>query len=215
MATSFIKSFMEAVNPAAANATKRTQNPQDPTIEGMKQPEMASNALLDVTSKEALEEWPMRPEIIVIPQTQISQMDDVNVLEIPADEVAPEDLPEQVIVHRCIPVESVEESSIDPDPILTTIDETGPGVDDITGDAKLFKESATEYQLAYQFLDKKYSEQAVLVLEASEALKASQSHVEELQKEMDALKQNCESDIQLAVGGAVLQYEQRLTSEQS
>ena len=91
----------------------------------------------------------------------------------------------------------------------------GPGVDDITGDAKLFQEAATEYQLAYQSLDKKYSEQAVLVHEASEALKASQSHVEELQKEMEALRQNHESDIQLAVGGAVLQYEQRLTSEQS
>ena len=125
----------------------------------------------------------------------MSQMDDVNVLEIPADEVAPEDLPEWVIVHRRIPVESDEESSIDTDPVLTTIDETGPGVDDITGDAKLFQEAATEYQLAYQSLDKKYSEQAVLVLKASEALKASQSHVEELQKEMDALKQNCESDI--------------------
>ena len=95
------------------------------------------------------------------------------------------------------------------------IDETGPGVDDITGDAKLFQEAATEYQLAYQSLDKKYSEQAVLVLEASEALKASQSHVEELQKEMDALKQNCDSNIQLSVGGTVLQYEQHLSSEHS
>ena len=98
---------------------------------------------------------------------------------------------------------------------MTTIDETGPGIDDITGDAKLFQEAATEYQLAYQSLDKKYSEQAFLVHEASEALKASQSHVEELQKEMNALKQNRESDIQLAVRGVVLQYEQRLTSEQS
>ena len=44
MATSFIKSFMEAVNPATAKATKRAQNPQDPTIEGMKRPETASNA---------------------------------------------------------------------------------------------------------------------------------------------------------------------------
>ena len=96
-----------------------------------------------------------------------------------------------------------------------TIDETGSGAADIVGDAKLFQEAATEYQLAYQSLDKKYSEQAVLVHEASEALKASQSHVEELQKEMDALKQNRESDIHLAVGGVVLQYEQRLTSEQS
>ena len=39
--------------------------------------------------------------------------------------------------------------------------------------------------------------------------------MEELQREMDALKQNRDSDIQLAVGGTVLQYEQCLTSEQS
>ena len=89
MATSFIKSFMETVNPATARAAKRTQNPQDPMTEGTKRPEAASNALLDVTSKEALEEWPVGLEIIVIPQTQMSQMDDVNVLEIPADEAAP------------------------------------------------------------------------------------------------------------------------------
>ena len=204
---------MEAVNPAAAKAAKKMQNPQDPRVERTKQPEAASNALLDATSKEALEE---RPEIIVIPQTeQVPEMDDVNVLEIPAEDVSPEDLLERIVIHRCIPVESDEESSIDPDPILTTLDEMGPGVDDITGDAKLFQEAATEYQLAYQSLDKKYSEQAVLVLEASEALKASQSHVEELQKEMEALKQNRDSDIQLAVGGTVLQYKQHLLSEQS
>ena len=157
------------------------QNPQDPRIERTKRPEAASNALLDVTSKEALEEWPAGPEIIVIPQTeQMSQMDDVDIVEIPADEVAPKDLPEQVIIRRRIPVESDEESGTDPDPILTTIDETGSGVGDIVDDAKLFQETATEYQLAYQSLDKKYSEQAVLVHEASEALKASESLVAEL-----------------------------------
>ena len=163
-----------------------------------------------------LESRSSRPEIIVVPQAeQVSQMDDVNILEIPAKEVPPEDLPEQIIIRRHIPVESDEESSTDPDPILTTIDEMGSGAGDIVGDAKLFQEAATEYQLAYQSLDKKYSEQAVLVQEASEALKASESCVAELQKEMDALKQNRDSDIQLAVRGVVLQYEQHLSSEQS
>ena len=78
-----------------------------------------------------------------------------------------------------------------------------------------FQDAATEYQLAYQSLDKKYSEQAVLVHEASEALKASESHAKELQKELDALKKNRDSDIQMAVGGVVLQYEERLLTEQS
>ena len=64
-------------------------------------------------------------------------------------------------------------------------------------------------------LDKKYSEQAVLVHEASEALKVSESCTKELQKELDALKKNGESDIQMAVGGAVLQYKELLSTEQS
>ena len=98
---------------------------------------------------------------------------------------------------------------------MTTIDETGSGTGDITDDAKLFQDAATEYQLAYQSLDKKYSEQAVLVHEASEALKASEDRTKELQKELDALKKNRKSDIELAVGGAVLQYEELLSSEQS
>ena len=212
MATSFLKSFMEAVNPVAGKAAQKAHDSQGRKAERKMQPEAETNVLLS----EALKDRSTRPEIIVVPQTeQVPQMDDVNVVEIPVEEVSPEDLPERIIVCQCIPVESDEESSTDPDPILTTIDETGSGTSDIVGDAKLFQEAATEYQLAYQSLDKKYSEQAVLVHKASEALKASQSHVEELQKEMDALKQNCESDIQLAVGGVVLQYEQRLTSEQS
>ena len=55
----------------------------------------------------------------------------------------------------------------------------------------------------------------MLVHEASEALKVSESHTKELQKELDALKKNRESDIQMAVGGAVLQYEELLSTEQS
>ena len=74
---------------------------------------------------------------------------------------------------------------------------------------------ATEYQLTYQSLDEKYTHQAVLVKEASEALKTSESHVAELQEEVMALKQTCETDIQQAVGQAVSQYEQRLSMEQS
>ena len=215
MATSFIKSLIEAVNPAAAKATKRAQDPQNPRVERTRRPQVASNALLDVTSKEALEERPTGPEVVVIPLTeQLGPMDDIDTVEIPVDQVAPEDLPQCVLIHRCVPIESDEESITDPE-ILTTIDETGSGGGDIADDAKLFQDAATEYQLAYQSLDKKYSEQAVLVHEASEALKASESREKELQKELDALKKNCDSDIQMAVGGAVLQYKQHLSTEQS
>ena len=72
------------------------QNPQDPRVERTKWPEAASNALLDATSKEALEKW---PEIIVIPKTeQMPQIDNLNVLEIPAEDVSPKDLPEQIVI---------------------------------------------------------------------------------------------------------------------
>ena len=64
----------------------------------------------------------------------------------------------------------------------------------------------TEYQLTYQSLDEKYTHQAILVKEESEALKASESHVAELQEEVMTLKQTCETDIQQAVGQAVSQY---------
>ena len=53
----------------------------------------------------------------------------------------------------------------------------------------------TELQQAYQSLDEKYTHQSVLVKEASEALKASESHVAELQGELKALHQNCNKDI--------------------
>ena len=116
MATSFIKSFMKAVNPAAARAAKKSQDPQDPRVERMRQPQVASNALLDATSMEALEERPTGPEIVVIPQTeQMELMDDVDTVEIPADEVAPEDLPQRVVIRRHVPIESDEESTFNPD----------------------------------------------------------------------------------------------------
>ena len=144
MATSFIKSFMEAVNLAAAKAAKRAQDPRDTRVEKPRQPQAASNALLDATSTEALEERPTGPEIVVIPPTeQMGPMDDIDTVEIPADQVAPEDLPQCVIVHRRVPIKSDEESIIDPD-ILTTIDETGSGTGNIVDDAKLFQDTAAE-----------------------------------------------------------------------
>ena len=94
--------------------------------------------MLDATSTEALEEWPAGPEIVVIPPTeQMGPMNDIDTVEILADQVAPEDLPQHVIVHRHVPIKSDEESIINPD-ILTTIDEMGSGTGDIVDDAKLF-----------------------------------------------------------------------------
>ena len=120
-------------------------------------------------------------------------MDDENILEVSGELAERMELADQIVVCRRIPVEDPEEmGSVNSNPVLTTINEMGPEPGDIVQDAKFFQEVTMEYQLAYQSLDEKYSQQAILVKEASEALKASESCVVELQEELMALKQNCE-----------------------
>ena len=126
------------------------------------------------------------------------------------------ELADQIAVHRRIPVTDPEMTdNTDPDPVPTSVDDSGSETGDIVQDAQFFQDMATEYQLAYQSLDEKYTHQAVLVKEASEALKASESHVAELQEELMTLKQNRNNDIQQAVGQAVSRYEHQLSTEQS
>ena len=66
--------------------------------------------------------------------------------------------------------------------------------------------------MAYQSLEDKYNHQAVLMKEASEALKASESHVSAMQEELMTLKHDHEADIKRAVGNMVSQYEHQLSS---
>ena len=92
---------MEAVNPAAARATKRSQDPQDPRVERVRQPQVASNTLLDATFRETLEEQLAGPEIVIIPPTKdMGPMTNIDTVEIPADQFAPEELPQRVIINR-------------------------------------------------------------------------------------------------------------------
>ena len=134
------------------------------------------------------------------------------------------ELAEQVAVCRRIPVMDSEltEDDTNLDPVQVSahhvqqeVDNSGSEAGDIIRDAKLFQDAVTEYQLAYQSLDEKYTHQAILVKEASEALKASESHVSVLQEELMALKCNHEADIHQAVNQALLQYEHQLQSAQS
>ena len=194
MATSFLKSFMEVVNPAAGKAAKKVQDPQGHKTERR-----------------------TRSEVVVVPQAmQGPPVDDENVLEVSGEEIPPMELADQIVVCRRIPVEDPEDTdNTNLNPVPTSVDDSGSEEGDIICDATFFQEVATEYQLAYQSLDEKYTHQAVLVKEASEALKASENHVTELQEELMALKQNHDNDIQQAVGQAVTQYEQKLSMEQS
>ena len=72
--------------------------------------------------------------------------------------------------------------------------------DDIVQDAQFFQDAAKEYQMAYQSLEDKYNHQAILMKEATEALKVSESCVFAMQEELMTLKHSHEADIQRAVG---------------
>ena len=108
-----------------------------------------------------------------------------------------------------------KKTDADSKPVPTLVDDSGSEDGDIIRDAKFFQDAATEYQQALQSLAEKYTHQSVMVKEASEALKASKSHVAEIQEELKALHQNHNKDIQVAVGQAVVDYEQKLSKEQS
>ena len=59
---------------------------------------------------------------------------------------------------------------------------------DIIQDAQFFQDTAMEYQVTYHSLEDKYTYQAVLMKEASEALQASESWASAMQQELLALK---------------------------
>ena len=172
---------------------------------------------MELTTKEGLEEWSTGLEIVVVPQTvQEPAVDEENILEISGELAERMEPADQIVVHRQIPVEEFEEEEdTDSKPVLTSVEDSGSEEGDIVCDAKFFQDAVTELQQAYQSLDEKYTHQSFLVKEASEALKASESHVTELQGELKALLQNRNKDIQVAVSQAVVDYEQKLSKEQS
>ena len=147
-----------------------------------------------------------------------------NVLEVSGEEIPSLELADQIAVCRWVPVMEPNSMSVDTSSTAMSMsvlqlqceaEDSGLEQGDIIQAAQFFQDAATEYQLAYQSLDEKYTHQAVLVKEASEALKASESHVSVLQEELMALQHNHEADIWKAVGNMVSQYEHQLTTVQS
>ena len=93
-------------------------------------------------------------------------------------------------------------------------------------DVKYFHNAALSYQDAYEALQEqqvelqtKFSNQAQLVQEASDALRASEvesaARQQELMSELTALRDQREADIQHAVGQTVVQYREQLESERT
>ena len=64
-------------------------------------PESAPNALMELTTKEALEEWSTGLEIVVVPQTvQEPAADEENILEISGELAERMKLADQIVVRR-------------------------------------------------------------------------------------------------------------------
>ena len=93
-------------------------------------------------------------------------------------------------------------------------------------DVKYFHNTALSYQDAYEALQAqqvelqtKFSEQAQLVQEASDALKAAEAESavcqQELAAELTTLRSQREADIQQAIGQAMVQYRDQLSSTQA
>ena len=121
---------MEAVNPAAGKAAQKSaRSSRSSRLERKTRPEAAPNVLLELTTKEALEERSLGPEIVVVPQTEQEPIaDKENILEISGELTEQMELADQIVVRRWIPVEDPEDEmgSVESNPVLTTIDETGP-----------------------------------------------------------------------------------------
>ena len=89
-------------------------------------------------------------------------------------------------------------------------------------DVKYFHNAALGYQDAYKTLQlqqeelqSKFSEQAKLVQEASEALRAAEVESSAQQQEIAAIQSQWEADIQQAIGQAMLEYRDQLSSAQN
>ena len=114
MATSFLNSFMEAVNPVAGESCEKGVRPSGlHKTERRTQPQSAPDApLMELTSKATLEGWSSRPEIVVVPEAVQEQVTEgENVLEVSGEEIPSMELADQIAICRRIPVMDSELSS--------------------------------------------------------------------------------------------------------
>ena len=183
---------------------------------------------VDPTSKSVLEVWSTKidqlGDDVGQGAMQVQAVEGQNVLEVSGEEIPSLELADQIAVHKRVPVTEPSSMSVDTSSMTVStsvqqlqceMEDSGSEHGDIVQDEQFFQDVAIEYQMAYQSLEDKYTHQAILMKEASEALKASESHVSAMQEELITLKHNHEVDIQRAVGNTVSQYEHQLSSVQS
>ena len=85
-------------------------------------------------------------------------------------------------------------------------------------DAKFYQDAAIEYQSAYKALwsqqeelQSRFTQQVLLIKEASGALKAAESEAPKCHQELVNVQQSCDTDIQSAVNSAVSKYQAQLS----
>ena len=103
---------------------------------------------------------------------RVQAVESENVLDVSGEEIPSLELADQIAVCRQVPV--MEPSSMSVDTSSTTMsmsmpqsqheaEDSGTEQGDIVQNAQFFQDVATEYQLAYQSLDEKYTHQAIMV----------------------------------------------------
>ena len=127
------------------------------------------------------------------------------------------DLAGQITVRRPRPTHTPQlqdQSSLDDSeaPLTSGEEESQSSLHtgDLLEDTKFYQDVAIELQTAYQTLQRKFTQQAHLMEEASGALHTAESQASERQQELLKLQKDHEADIQLAVGEVVYEYREQL-----
>ena len=159
MATSLLKSFIEAVNPAVGKAAKKVWDPQGHKTERKMQPWAAQDApSTEPSSKGVLESQSSRPENVV-DQGAVREwvVEGEDVLEVSGEEFPSLELADQIAICRWIPITDPDSMSANTssEPILASTQQSQWEAEDreseagdIIQDAQFFQYAATEYQMA-------------------------------------------------------------------
>ena len=81
---------------------------------------------------------------------------------------------------------------------------------DLLEDTKFYQD--VELQSAYENLQRRYSQQAHLIEEASGALHAAETQASKRQQELLDLQKDHEANVQLAIGKAIFEYREQLAA---
>ena len=210
MARYLWQSLVETIAPDVEQPAQNSSKPLSHSIGGEPlagEGERGTN--LGLVSKAALEQ----SEDPIMAQPRGSRKIAVDGVEIDSDDLGeivimpPQDLASQIAVWKT--TTAPEYNQKDPTNPEVSHDMEVEDPEDMLHDAKLYQDAAIEYCNAYQALERKYSEQAWLMEEASGALTAAEFQTSQKQQQ---LKKKHDADVQLAVSKTTVQYEEQLSS---